>query len=955
MPQPAPHTRTRRDANALRKAAAAGGTLRTATRRAFEAQVRGRGRGAEADGEAGYVSEGGRSRRRTGEGGDVGQKPEPLGPRTATRDERDTWGVGEGKVGAGAGAGSGMAGAVSPMAGAGAKRSVAARLMNKLSWGEIHGSGSGGGKTSLLPLLPVPPVLPIHEMSARSGRGGKGRAESCRLVHARLVTTRRKPLHPRHPPHPHLHPSPPFPFPPHPPPPPTPQPQPQRSIHCLFVRAPPRPERRAPLGLGLGANGANRGARDVAGADNAEKLAVLARLLAEGDGAGAGVGAAVTGTGAHDTAAARSPRMAPRPAPFPAQPACGHGRSHGASLCRLSPPACAHAHAHFPDSAARPLPLPLPLPRRYADVPRSVRSTYSQHMRREERERGRGGGAVVQGRETARRVRVLGERCCSRGVRRRVRGKGDSEAAAYGGCDDEEAEEDDDGTGTGVGLGRRASVMDAVRSGRARARLLRSVSVVGGAGMRWEGGSCALGGGRGREGGCARTSRLWRTGAGLEKGAGSDVGVRPRNCLKNTDQEYSERRLFTRPVLEDLGRTVEIMMRLGPYPPDVLRKNEDESRRCKRPWVPAPYTEGPQRYHNRRQMPLEMVPMVPHVLLGASMDGGSASRRRRGKKREYDAGESGSRAGSGSPPRKTQRLDTTPYPATPEEHAQMDQAILRDTEEYGSLVPFPKFAPLLITQIVANADPEHLDQKYIHLKEAQSLLSTDSGFLKELQDAWHVEKFATIRDLEILRPPGASAGRTSSKTALDTSLSTEEQDQASSAAWQTPYVAGAHTSFIKTIDALYSKEDQFNYSNHVALIQSSGCGKSRMLHEASQLIPTVIMNFGASDEGFPKSDGQVREYLVGAKTNQQCENRVASFLTSLFRELSKVSFKSPSELAGYLGYGDAEKLSKRTAFFDGVISEACDIEVRAPLISEVYATKEPYPAAKHSASNTAAA
>ncbi|KAF8522872.1 hypothetical protein JB92DRAFT_3094194 [Gautieria morchelliformis] len=396
----------------------------------------------------------------------------------------------------------------------------------------------------------------------------------------------------------------------------------------------------------------------------------------------------------------------------------------------------------------------------------------------------------------------------------------------------------------------------------------------------------------------------------------------------------------------DVGRTVKIMFRLGPRPPDVLRKNEDESRRYGK--------NGALMYHSRwfgaRALEKEILwvglkfmckrPWVPGHR--ASMDDGSVSRRKRGKshvtnnfvpahmsegkKRAYDAGESGSRAGSGSPPRKTQRLDTTPYPATPEEHAQMDEAILRDPfiGEFGCRVPFPKFAPRLITSIVDNADPKHLDQKYLRQSEAQSLLDTEGGLLKELEDAWDAKEF--IRDLEILQPPGASAGRTSRKIALDTSLSTEEQDQASSAAWQTPYVAGAHTSFIKTIDALYSKEDQFNYSNHVALIQSSGCGKSRMLHEASQLIPTVIMNFGASDEGFPKSDGQVREYLVGAKTNQQCENRVASFFTSLFRELSKVNFKSPSELAGYLGYGDAEKLSIRTAFFDGVISEACEIE-----------------------------
>ncbi|KAF8508564.1 hypothetical protein JB92DRAFT_2832327 [Gautieria morchelliformis] len=298
-----------------------------------------------------------------------------------------------------------------------------------------------------------------------------------------------------------------------------------------------------------------------------------------------------------------------------------------------------------------------------------------------------------------------------------------------------------------------------------------------------------------------------------------------------------------------------------------------------------------------------------------------------GKKRAYHAGESGSQAGSGSPQLKTQRLATIPYPATPEEHAEMDQAITRAPLIVAcrDVLSFPKLAPILIQHIIGEADPEHLDQKYLRPDEAQTLLDTQGGLLKELEEAWDAKEFASIRDLDILQPARASAG-------LDTLL--PESEQASSAAWQTPYVAGAHTSFVERIDVLYSKVERFNYSNHVALIQSSGCGKSRMLHEASHHVHTVIMNFGICSDAFPKSDTQVRTYLVDAETEKQCENRVSCFLASLFRELSKVDFGSPSDLAGYLGYGDPEKLSKRTAFFDGVISEAGKIEVRAPVTSE---------------------
>jgi hypothetical protein len=48
--------------------------------------------------------------------------------------------------------------------------------------------------------------------------------------------------------------------------------------------------------------------------------------------------------------------------------------------------------------------------------------------------------------------------------------------------------------------------------------------------------------------------------------------------------------------------------------------------------------------------------------------------------------------------------------------------------------------------------------------------------------------------------------------------------------------------------------------------------------------------------------------------DEQCENRVSSFFTSLFWELSDQNFTSPSQLAEFLGYGDAGKFSHWTAF-----------------------------------------
>jgi hypothetical protein len=116
-----------------------------------------------------------------------------------------------------------------------------------------------------------------------------------------------------------------------------------------------------------------------------------------------------------------------------------------------------------------------------------------------------------------------------------------------------------------------------------------------------------------------------------------------------------------------------------------------------------------------------------------------------GKKRSYGTGESDSQSSAGRPPRKTQRLEK--YPATPKQHAAMDEAVMGEPIIRLNLYhPLAHFAPLLIAQIIGKADPEVLDQKFIRLDEATNLLATD-GLFEVLQNAWDTKSFAPIRNL----------------------------------------------------------------------------------------------------------------------------------------------------------------------------------------------------------------
>jgi hypothetical protein len=116
---------------------------------------------------------------------------------------------------------------------------------------------------------------------------------------------------------------------------------------------------------------------------------------------------------------------------------------------------------------------------------------------------------------------------------------------------------------------------------------------------------------------------------------------------------------------------------------------------------------------------------------------------------------SSSQSSYGSPPRKTPRMATVPYPATSEEHRELDQVVLNKTSvkflwdtDINKGVP----ATFLLSAIVKLSP--NLDQTYTDFDEAYTLIEQNTFLADELKEAWGNKSFASIRNLG--QPPFSS-------------------------------------------------------------------------------------------------------------------------------------------------------------------------------------------------------
>ncbi|KAL4242995.1 hypothetical protein ABKN59_011063 [Abortiporus biennis] len=82
-------------------------------------------------------------------------------------------------------------------------------------------------------------------------------------------------------------------------------------------------------------------------------------------------------------------------------------------------------------------------------------------------------------------------------------------------------------------------------------------------------------------------------------------------------------------------------------------------------------------------------------------------------------------------------------------------------------------------------------------------------------------------------------------------------------AWIADYTTDYHEVLYRIIVQM---DKQRHYSNHVAIVNSSGTGKSRLVHELARIVFTCPFNLRRDDDfgsfSYPKPDSQVRDFLT---------------------------------------------------------------------------------------------
>ncbi|EKM49205.1 uncharacterized protein PHACADRAFT_107241, partial [Phanerochaete carnosa HHB-10118-sp] len=157
---------------------------------------------------------------------------------------------------------------------------------------------------------------------------------------------------------------------------------------------------------------------------------------------------------------------------------------------------------------------------------------------------------------------------------------------------------------------------------------------------------------------------------------------------------------------------------------------------------------------------------------------------------------------------------------------------------------------------------------------------------------------------------------------------------ATAQAWTADYQGTAPKAFLEYIDTFIDGRDQ--YARYLSVINSSGTGKSRMLHEVGKLVAHVSFIVREKEStGYPPADIDVRNYFDIVPTSQQAAySRCVAFLTSLFRNLH-TQLHEASAATDYNGVitalyeistvDEPQHRSRRQSFYHKVVADAKDV------------------------------
>ncbi|KAF8903072.1 hypothetical protein CPB84DRAFT_1845911 [Gymnopilus junonius] len=198
---------------------------------------------------------------------------------------------------------------------------------------------------------------------------------------------------------------------------------------------------------------------------------------------------------------------------------------------------------------------------------------------------------------------------------------------------------------------------------------------------------------------------------------------------------------------------------------------------------------------------------------------------------------------------------------------------------------------------------KEIDDELAILKpsEAAGILQRHPSIENLLRKAWKESSFKQVRQLAILKKPGEP------EVLIHDGLfyGLNSVDEVLESAWHDNYVGENHKLLLDNINAIQGGGQP--YSNQITIVQSSGTGKSRMVHEQAKIVFTIPFNLRESIENkglaFPPPDEDVRAYLVGAAVSNKSyvlKAKYLKFFASLFTKVNgeldaaRVSIRSKS-------------------------------------------------------------
>ncbi|THH14260.1 hypothetical protein EW146_g6062 [Bondarzewia mesenterica] len=271
-----------------------------------------------------------------------------------------------------------------------------------------------------------------------------------------------------------------------------------------------------------------------------------------------------------------------------------------------------------------------------------------------------------------------------------------------------------------------------------------------------------------------------------------------------------------------------------------------------------------------------------------------------------------------------QTLGTTEADFT-QSHYEMDRAVFDDLADLG-LPEESSFAPTIVLQAIVEYCSD-LNQNGI----TAIFQENRAHLVPLLEDGWNKRSFKRIRDLEIFWPPEERQFIMNRPSKHDPAVAAEHK--ITQLAWKRDFKGDAADALWKHIVHHWDHAGRLwrDYAKFLAIVQSSGMGKSRLVDELSKTHLVIPMNWrDPKQPGFPACDRSLYHYWTQVKFLSQAH----AFLRALFMQAKKVverlyqegadQSSLPRRFREFMTEGQTMESqgSKRKSFYNDVMQEA---------------------------------